>query len=218
MSSSCKGREGRVAAPRPPAGTCTFVSTPHTPPRPKGCSLLSPQTHRDVPLEGTRAGGEEEEVAPKPPPGAPHLLARLQELLEGHHAVPVPVHLLQGKSSAGAIPVPVPAPSAACRGGGRAHLEEELHVLGGCAVPQGGQGAAPHHVIDGLHDLQHLLGRAQSGAGVTKTSPTPPPMLLPKEATSSPQPRLPQFCPSLDVPVGATTPAGPSSSPGAPPW
>lgn len=27
---------------------------------------------------------------------APHLLARGQELLESHHAVPVPVHLLQG--------------------------------------------------------------------------------------------------------------------------
>lgn len=48
---------------------------------------------------------------------------------------------------------------------GQCHLEEELHVLGGCAVPQGGVGAAPHHVVDGLHDLQHFLGGDGEGTG-----------------------------------------------------
>lgn len=44
---------------------------------------------------------------------------------------------------------------------GQCHLEEELNVLGGRAVPWWGMGAAPHHVVDGLHDLQHLLGAAE---------------------------------------------------------
>lgn len=43
-------------------------------------------------------------MVPPKPPRAPHLLACGQELLEGHHAVPVPVHLLQGSGQSSAGP------------------------------------------------------------------------------------------------------------------
>lgn len=57
------------------------------------------------------------------------LLAGLQELLDCHHAILIPVHF----------------------------LEEVLHVLPGCFLPHGWVGVFAHHVVDGLHDVQHFL-------------------------------------------------------------
>lgn len=36
-------------------------------------------------------------------------------------------------------------------------LEEDLHVLAGRLLLEDGVRAFPHHVVDGLHDVQHLL-------------------------------------------------------------
>lgn len=45
------------------------------------------------------------------------------------------------------------------------HLEEPLHVLQGRVLPQDGVGVAAHHVIDGLHDVEHfLLGQERGGS------------------------------------------------------
>lgn len=38
-----------------------------------------------------------------------------------------------------------------------AHLEKVLHMLPGCFLPHGRVGVFAHHVIDGLHDVQHFL-------------------------------------------------------------
>lgn len=45
------------------------------------------------------------------PMGAPHLQARVQELLKGHNAIAVPVHLLQGKRWGSVEMGPITAPS-----------------------------------------------------------------------------------------------------------
>lgn len=47
--------------------------------------------------------------------------------------------------------------------GWSAYLEEPLHVLQRRVLPQDGVGVAAHHVIDGLHDGQHLLEGGRSG-------------------------------------------------------
>ena len=51
-----------------------------------------------------------------------------------------------------------PLPSARS---GLTHLKEPLHMLQGCILPQDGVGVAAHHVVDGLHDGQHLLGNRE---------------------------------------------------------
>lgn len=39
------------------------------------------------------------------------------------------------------------------------YLEEAVDVLPGRAVLHAGVGVLPHHVVDGVHDVRHLLGR-----------------------------------------------------------
>lgn len=158
MSSSCEGREGQVAAPRPPAGTCAFLSpnpreikgAASSPPKPIGTSLWR-----------GRGRGMRRRRWHRSPPRCPTCWHVSRNSSKVTTPSPFLSIFCKGRAQRG----PSPSPLMACQGRGRAHLEEELHVLGGRAVPQGGQGAAPHHVVDGLHDLQHLLGRVQSGAG-----------------------------------------------------
>lgn len=59
----------------------------------------------------------------------PSLLARLNEFLNGHHAILVPVHL----------------------------LEEALHVLPWGLLSECRIRILAHHVIDGFHDIKHFL-------------------------------------------------------------
>lgn len=47
-----------------------------------------------------------------------------------------------------------------------AHLEEVLHMLPGCFLPHGWVGVFAHHVIDGLHDVQHFLEEGEHGCRV----------------------------------------------------
>ena len=42
-----------------------------------------------------------------------------------------------------------------------AHLEEGVYVLLRDVPLQGGVSVLPHHVVDGLHDVQHLLQKEQ---------------------------------------------------------
>ena len=39
------------------------------------------------------------------------------------------------------------------------YLEEVVNVLIGSVIPHAGVGVLPHHVIDGVHDVCHLLDR-----------------------------------------------------------
>lgn len=47
-----------------------------------------------------------------------------------------------------------------------AHLEEVLHVLPRCLLPHGRVGVLAHHVVDGLHDVQHFLQGKEQGCRV----------------------------------------------------
>lgn len=61
-----------------------------------------------------------------------------------------------------------------------AHLEEVLHMLPGCFLPHGWVGVFAHHVIDGLHDVQHFLeGRGTGLQGQQRALPPPGPQPTP---------------------------------------
>lgn len=54
------------------------------------------------------------------------------------------------------------------------YLEEAVNMLPGSIILHVGVGVFPHHVIDGVHDIRHLLDRQKGGkeARINKTSPT----------------------------------------------
>lgn len=88
--------------PHFPSQSCCLLCLSSRPTPIPSCVLPSP----DVPSTSfwDRTRRRRRMVSPR----APHLLARGQELLEGHHAVPVPVHLLQGSGRGSAGPAERP--------------------------------------------------------------------------------------------------------------
>lgn len=52
------------------------------------------------------------------------------------------------------------------------YLEEAVDVLPGRAVLHAGVGVLPHHVIDGVHDVHHLLGREREKTNNTVAKST----------------------------------------------
>lgn len=56
-------------------------------------------------------------------------------------------------------------PSSRSRPGAYTYLEEDVHVLPGGVLPEHGVRVFPHHVVDGLDDVHHLLHRDTEAQG-----------------------------------------------------
>lgn len=86
-----------------------------------------------------------------------YVLAAVDELVYGHHAVFVLVHLLlETQTDKDAALNTLSALRNICR---CTRLKEDFHVLTGRLLFEDGVCAFSHHVVDGLHDIQHFLRR-----------------------------------------------------------
>ncbi len=53
------------------------------------------------------------------------------------------------------------------------YLEEVVNVILGSAILHTGVGVLPHHVIDGVHDICHLLDRQKGGKEIGRNQASP---------------------------------------------
>lgn len=88
-----------------------------------------------------------------------NLLAGLNELFDGHDAVPVFVHFLEEITRGLKKPKQNICLVSFLRS---VHLEELVHVFVGSLIAHTRVGVPPHHVIDGLHNRQHFLQAAET--------------------------------------------------------
>lgn len=115
-----------------------------------------------------------------------YLLARLNEFLNGHHAILVPVHLLEkerdnrrddkrdaGRTQVSSLLAPcllplTPGPSSLPS---PRHLEEALHMLPWGLLSECRIRILAHHVIDRFHDIKHFLsGQERKGSFLRASS------------------------------------------------
>lgn len=86
-----------------------------------------------------------------------HVLAAVDELVYGHHAVFVLIHLLsERKQGVSMGDLRGLFHCIGCRW--LTCLEKHFNVLARSLLFKDGVCAFPHHVVDGLHDVQHFLG------------------------------------------------------------
>ena len=101
-----------------------------------------------------------------------YVLAAVDEFVYGHHAVLVFVHLLLGTEGKMRHVKRLRRGRHSPCARRLTCLEENLHVLTGRLLFEDGVRALAHHVVNGLHDVQHFLRGAETGSGTAGGSPT----------------------------------------------